>query len=128
MLQDRFFIYYTIGSGESLGYPNFPGIVVNENERNISIPVKANFTIESLVDNNWKTSDPQVGLLIREIQLMNSKKKDFKIWKTEVKTNVNFDETTEFIKEKTNQFINYSIIAISILLFLKFFTGRKRKK
>ncbi|MCC6275257.1 MAG: hypothetical protein IT569_05340 [Leptospiraceae bacterium] len=116
MKEDRLIIYYVIGEGERLGVPKFEGLKVDERKREISIPVKAHITVESLVDNSWRTSDPQVGLLIREIQMMNGRKKEFKIWKVEVKTVVSTDELTEYLSDTAKTVVNIALVGLGIFV------------
>ncbi|MBE7410548.1 MAG: hypothetical protein L6Q54_15610 [Leptospiraceae bacterium] len=128
MTRDLFFIYYTIGEGERLGVPNFEGLKVDTKSRVISFPVKAHTTWESFKDNSFKTDDPQVGFIFKEIQMMNGHKKDFKIWKTEIKTNIPFDEATEYITEKAKSIVDYAAIGIVLLIAVKIFSASGKKK
>ncbi len=128
MIQDRFFIYYTIGEGERLGVPKFEGLKVDTQTRTISFPVKAHTTWESFADNSFKTNDPQVGMIFREIQMMNGKKKEFKIWKTEIKTNVSIDEANEYITEKAKSVIDFAVIGIVLFIAVKLFSASGKKK
>lgn len=127
MKEDRFIIYYTLGEGERIGVPKFEGLKVDERKREISIPVKAHFTIESLKDNSWRTSDPQVGIFMQEIQMMNGQKKQFKIWKTEVKTSIEFDEMADYLSRTGKTIINIGIVALGLFAVkMIFFDGRKK--
>lgn len=128
MIQDRFFIYYTIGEGERLGVPKFEGLKVDTQSRIISFPVKAHTTWESFSDNSFKTNDPQVGMIFREIQMMNGNKKEFKIWKTEIKTNISIDETTEYLTDKAKQIVDFAVIGIVLFIAVNILSASGKKK
>lgn len=121
---DRFFLYYEIGAGENAQTPELPGIKHSVKERVVSIPVNSEWTIAGTIKNTFETRDPQAGRLVRDFQELNGNKKEFRIWKSEVKTNIPTDQIADFVEEKGNLIVNIGILLLGIYAVKKLFIDK----